>query len=482
MNSILRKTLIAATVAGAFGANAAEIVSDDSGSAAGIQQVISAEGLALAGGISTSITAANDALRIGFVPGIDAYSQDDLLLFTIAGADIASSTTQSGVTLQYDNGGTWVTVARALGVDTSTGVITFGLVDTDNDDTNGLTNLLASDADSATYYIDGVDLEDVDATTGISVSYNGLRQQVPIDPASATSVAQVGSQFSLGANTDYDLDATIDVEAERMTFVDAEAGDDFFNSMGDSSTAESSETNNDTFTLSVASSADLLVADASSVVHSLTTSTNFDWTLDSDGDYAGASATGSSSVTGVTVADDLSDDESTLVVTASGTGVGSSTTTVTLTVPGTATLEEADFEVATTVNYYLGVTTTADSVDLGTTDVGSWGLSGATRFVEFYPTGVGITQFVYIANTSDVDAEVEMTVMDASGTAYECGILDTVALGNAVTNFGAEVFSTLEECGVVGNRLAISFTINAPDAAIDLTAGYNSRGDRVLVD
>jgi hypothetical protein len=131
MNSILRKTLIAATVAGAFGANAAEIVSDDNSAAAGIQQVISAEGLALANSITTGLTAGNTTLRIGLTPAIDSYSQDDLLRFTITGATITSSTTQAGTTLQYWDGSAWVTVAEALNVDADSGVLTFGLVDTD---------------------------------------------------------------------------------------------------------------------------------------------------------------------------------------------------------------------------------------------------------------------------------------------------------------------------------------------------------------
>lgn len=488
MNSILKKTLIAATVAGAFGANAATIVSDDSSSTTtGIQQVISAEGLALATSISTGVVAGNSTLRVGLTPAIDSYSQDDLLRFTFTGATITSSTTQAGTSLQYWDGSAWVTVAEALNVSATTGVVTFGLVDTDST-TTALDNILLTDADANTFYIDGVGLQDIDASTGVVVSYTGRRQLEDIDAAGATTIATVGSQYSLGSSTaDYDLDATIDVEQSRRLFVDAGSSlDDFFNSVGAAGTTEeTSPTTTDSFALTVSSSANLLVTTPSAVTHSLTTTSNFDWTLSSSNAYNGASATGTTSATsGITsIADSLSTDQSTLNVVVTGSSAGSSTTTVALTVPGTATLTESEFEAATTVAYYLGVTTTAGSMALGTTDVGEWGLSGATRFVEFYPTGTGITQFIYIANTSDVEAEVELTVYDDNGTVYECGILDTKAAPNAVTKFGPEVFSTVTgDCGVPGNRLALSFTINAPDAAIDLTAGYNSRGDRVLID
>jgi len=464
MNSILRKTLIAAAVAGAASANAATISSvDNSTTTAGIQQVISAEGY----GLLKSITVGNQdgtsstQLQVALTPAIDTYDgSSDLLVFTFTGATVnTSSTVLSSVTVTDSTGAT----EYASGFGITSDSITVDL------NAAGAAVLNAG----GTVYLSGVVLTDLESS--VQVAYNGLRNTQPFDQASATTIATVASQFSASNATD--LDATIDVEKERKVFVDTDSTSSFFNNN------DTDEDGEDTFVVALSNTSNLLTATVSDVTHAVTTTGNFDWTLGSDSKFD--STTVDTAVTTGTVTESLSDDGTTLSIAVDGDFTTTAqTSTVTFDVPGDVTLVESEFTLSSVAKYYIGSTSTNSSATVASgVDIGDWGLSGATRFIEFFPIGTGITQFVYISNTSDVDAEVEMTVYDDSGTVYECGTLDTVATGDSVTKFGPEIYNTITgDCNVVGNRLAISLTINAPDASIDMTAGYNSRGDRVLID
>lgn len=462
MNSILRKTLIAAAVAGTFGANAATISSvDANGTAAGIQQVISAEGLAIAGNeivVGNEAGTSTEELQVSWTPAIN-HADGDAVIFTFTNASIDSSTAVAGLAL-VNAAGVELAGTDVIGLDVEDGTVTVSISDA------SLSAFDTVETTPVTAYLHGVTLDMADAT-GVAVSSYSQRNQIQFDQATATSVASVASQFSLGATADDDLNGEIDVTASRFTFTNGE----------DTANTE------DTFDITVATSSQLLTATATSVVHTVETTGNFDWTLDAEGDFD--TGTVDSSVAGATaISESLNDDMDELTITVTG-DVDNVQGEYTFDVPGDVTLVESSYSASTTVNYSLTLTgdpATAGTLDLGDTDIGAWTLSGTTHFIEFFPTGSGLTQFVYVANTGNVDAGIEMSVLDNSGDVYTCGDIGVEAASDAVTSVGPAIVNALDDCGVTGNRLAITLTINANSTDIDVTAGYNSRGDRVLID
>jgi hypothetical protein len=124
-----------------------------------------------------------------------------------------------------------------------------------------------------------------------------------------------------------------------------------------------------------------------------------------------------------------------------------------------------------------------DEVSFSDQAAGAWTLSGANVNVEFMPFGGGITQFVYVTNTGSVSGDIEVTAYDESGTVFGPVSVSATATGNSVTNITAALVTALTNAGANTStgRLSFTLTVNSPSADIQVTAGYNSRGDRVLV-
>ncbi|MCC2606150.1 hypothetical protein [Planctobacterium marinum] len=466
MNSILRKTLIAAAVAGTFGANAATITSVDNGAAAGIQQVISSQGLvANAGEIvvgNTPNSADSNELRVGWTPSV-AYNDNDVLVFTFSGATIdTTATTVSTVGLENAAGATRVGAGLTSVIDVTSTSVTIS-VDADN--------VLAG---STAYYLTGITLDVTDTAAGsISVASSAQRGNANFDTGAATTIASVASQWTLGATGDTDLNGVIDVTNSRYSFS--------ANSDGDATLDE--------FDITVTTGTHLMTTTATAVTSVVTTSGSFDWTLDSDGDFDTATVDNTVAAGSATATESLNDDMDELTLTLSG-DADNGISTWQFDVPGDVALTESIYNAETTVSYSFDVDgagaepATPGTLNLGSSSIGAWTLGGTSAFIEFMPYGSGLTQFIYVANTSSVDAGIELSAISDSGETANCGELSVSAAGNAVTSIGGAVLTALESCGLgnSGDRLALTLTINADSAAIDVTAGYNSRGDRVLID
>ena len=99
------------------------------------------------------------------------------------------------------------------------------------------------------------------------------------------------------------------------------------------------------------------------------------------------------------------------------------------------------------------------------------------------PYGSGITQFIYVTNTGNVSGDIEVQGYDQSGTAFGPVAVNATAKAKAVTNITNAVNAALEDAGVNVTTGRVSFTlvINSPSADVEVTSGYNSRGNRVLV-
>lgn len=477
MKSIFTKTLIAAAVASIGSAQAANVYSVDSGTATGIQQVISSEGLALAKTIVVGNTAgmSTSELQVAIDPEIITYEDSDLLEFTFGGAEIdTSATTLSSV--RVTDGST--AVASGFGFITKDGKTVGVRLDV----TSATAINTAAAATNGRIYLTNVTLKNVDSA--ISVAYQGSRNSNAFDQASSTEVAQVASSFTVTApGTGTSLDATIDVENSRKSFVTGvEDTDEFYNDGGDAGSKTT-----DTYKLTAKATSNLLPVTISKAVHTLVPGSggNLDFLKNSAGTaldsskVAGSAGTVDSAPTAALTTDGNLTVQYDGAI-ADATGIQH---IIALTVNQSAELIPQTFTGSSKITYTYG-TATPVTFDVDSYTVGTWGLSGATQLVEFMPFGSGITQFFYVANSSSVAGDIEVSAIDQSGTVYKGGTLGVSAAANSVTNVGAEVISKLTAAGAntSSGRLAITLVINAPKADIEVTAGYNARGNRVLVD
>ena len=150
------------------------------------------------------------------------------------------------------------------------------------------------------------------------------------------------------------------------------------------------------------------------------------------------------------------------------------TDTVTIT-PATGTsavvLNAQDFDLA--ANYTYATTKTAL---LGSRAAGEWTLNGAMVNVPYMPYGPSVSQILYITNTGSLDADVNVTAFDDTGTAYDLGLL-TVSKAGAVTGLAKEVKDALEAKGFdMSGKVSLTITVNAQDKDITVYSAYNVGG------
>lgn len=457
MKSVFNKTLIAAAIASVATAQAATISSTDNEPATGIQQVISSEGLAILGGIDVvePNAAGFDAdadLVVAIDPDVQSYTDTDTMIFTFSGATVdTTASVTSGIELVDASGNQIATFFNigssfvSLSPDTTT-------------NTAALTTL--NTAGNGLFYLTGVTL---DVTGDVSVSYNASRAGEAFDAGSATEIAQLDSEYTISSNTSDLLNATIDVEEERKEFT------------------TSPTTTTDTYSVSVVSDADLLQTTRGNATIMLKAG-DLDFLADEDGDLD----SGQYAVTGteVSASADLDLTSSPEVLTVeTNDNVGD--VTLTLYELGNTTanadrdpMSAQSFTADVEVDYvYSG---TAGSISVEGLSAGSWGLSGATVNIPYMPYGSGISQIIYVSNSSDVAGDIELTAFDDQGNSFGPVTLSITAAGDSVTNIGPAVGAALEDAGFDGTgKVDMTLVVNSPSGDIDVFAAYNVRGDRL---
>lgn len=459
MNSMLRKTLLAASVAATFGVNAAVITPvDTDGATMGVQlETISAEGFAIVGSIDVGLAAGDVTVQI--TPEAPNYFREDSLILNVTGATIDTSVPLSGIQL-VDAAGT-TAFAQAIVVEEDQ--IVFSLVSTDPNPANPFTNVLTTAAAGVDLFLTGVTFDEVSGP--VAVSYFVERGTRDIDPASATSVVTIGSQFAASVETA--LNGVVDVNNQRQTFA-----------------AFGTTTSSDSFELTLTSAADLLPvvpSDATIVVEG----EDLTFLVDEDGDLLAGQVSVAVNNTATASTDTLTDDG--LVSIAIGSDV-TGTTMVTL---ANATGDDAPALVAPqsftadfAVDYELASNAASTgSIAFNDLNVGAWSLNGASLNVPYLPYGNGLSQVITVSNESDVDGAIEMTVLSDTGEVMGPVMLDVVAAAQSVTSIGGAVSQALSDAGITGRRvnLDITFTITAPSSAVSMFVNYNVRGDRIPV-
>lgn len=454
MNSMLKKTLLAASVAATFGVNAAVIQPVDTDAMMmGTQlQVISAEGFAIVESIGVGTGA--DEVLVQVLPEIPTYFQSDILEFVFTGATVDENVSLSTVQLRLASDDT--VVAQALEV--SDNVVSFVLIDTAAGNT-GFDNPLLADAGVA-LYVDGITLSEVAGP--VSASYSIIRGDRTFDSAASTAVVTIGSQFA--ATVAEELNGVVDVENDRQTFVGGGVSD--------------------SFGLTLASTADLLTVTPTDAAITIA-GEDLTFLVDEEGDLLASQVGVALNANTVTTTDSVTEDG--LVVVELGVDV-TGTTTVTL---SNSTDEDAPALVAPqsfTADFGVDYELTTNAASTGSIafnglDIGAWSLNGATLNVPYMPFGSGITQILYVSNDSDVDGMIEVSALSSTGEVMGPVALNITATAQTVTNIGSATLQALSEAGIQlqGARLDLTFTITAPTDSIELFAAYNSRGDRLAV-
>lgn len=358
-----------------------------------------------------------------------AYQETDLLILTISGAVIDDAD-------DVDIGGS---AFEFLGSDETT--ITLR-------PTQG-----SGGVPAGTYDISGIVLQEFDgavtfASKGVTV------QGFDIDESDATAIAYAGSEFDI--DSDDELDATVDVEAERKEFTSGLT---------------------DNFSIEVDSGADLLAVDAG-VVSLAVTGSNLDFLNDGDGDLDDASYE----------LDGLTEDEADLegnTLTVTSSDAYASSFGITFTADGeddddAQALEAQSFSAEVELTYsYMG---TADTTDPTTLDVGEWSLSGATVNLPYMPYGGSISQIIYLSNDGTVEGDIELTAFDDEGNTYGPVMLSVTAAPGAVTSLAPAVSEALNDEGFdFDGKLDITLVVNSPSADVEVFGAYNVAGDRLSV-
>lgn len=470
MNSIFRKTLVAAAVMGMASANAATITAWNNtagavwsstevaanGSTLGTGAafpLVSAEGYAIAKSIGVNSTAGQLGAR--WTAGV-AYSVGDLITLTVSNATIATASSNPTMTLASGAG--------AIGLlNEAAGSVTFRV-------TTAVTA-------GSTFTIGGLVLTGASGAVSLSTVGTITGSSTNFDASKTTTVGMVASEFTVGAG-DHKLNAVIDVEKARKQF-----------------TSTSTSTTADLLTYDIEAGADLMQVNYTTPVVTLKGS-DLSWLLDKDGklessNYNLASAT-DTALSVDTAADktflNTAQTEFKVTATEAYTTTGANDVQLTLTVDGAAdanaqVLAAQSFTADMALGYaFNGTPATTDSLAVNGLAAGAWTLSGKTVNIPFMPYGSGISQIIHVSNDGNVSGDIELTAFDDSGQSYGPVSLSLTATAKTVTRLNGAIRTALTDAGFDGiGNLDITLVINSPSADIEVFAAYNVRGDRVGV-
>lgn len=440
MTNLFKKTLVAAAVmATASSAFADPTIEIDDGDVVTISQ----EG-----------AAGEDSIELPTVTVTldDEYAVNDRLVFSISGATVS----ENNATLTSSSGN--IQLGRLASDDANEAIFRITSL---ADDGAGSTQPTTGEA----LVLAGLDL-DTDSVIGdagdVTVSFIGrLQDGTVIESTDAETAIEVESQFDLGDVTA--LDATIDVNQDRQTFVDDDE---------------------DELSISIDEVDDLtFAATATTVTHVLFG--NFAY-VDTDGDGdADVDIVGAGDNNDTFDDAEFSDDF--MSVTLVQTVVGDiDTATVTIDAPGVdednPTLEAQSFSATVTLGYTFG-DDGEDEVELATeASVGSWDLNGAQVFAPYVPVNfAGLINRIILVNDGVQDGEIEVEAFDESGNAYPAVDLGvTLEGGSNVSITGSQIAEALSIDSA--EKLSVTFTINAPAEDVTATGFSQSAAGRQLID
>ncbi len=321
----------------------------------------------------------------------------------------------------------------------------------------------ATTAATITFAAGDFDFDDasVELTNDVAVTYSAQTSTgVIIDNATTNTLADIVElKDELSSSVTTALDGVVDVTAERLALTAA------------------------TDVLQVTTARVAALTDPS-VINSTTIVINgdFSWIVDQNATTEGVQTNVVAATGGTSLATTVEADKITIVDT--GTTVGAYNVTFTpgnnFVAPATApsaVIVDQDYTVDVSVNYDVGA---GDNDDVNAAAAaGSWTLNGATRTVQAYPLGSNVSNFLWVTNDGSLAGEISV-MATANGTTYNLGNVGT-AEPKTLTYIAGEVQAALGAEGIFSGRVQLEVTVNAPDANIDVYAGYkvNSDADRL---
>ncbi|WP_394200810.1 hypothetical protein [Shewanella waksmanii] len=458
---MLKKTLIALAVASvATTASAADVT--DTASAL----------LSKQGAVNTANVQIGNAVSVGDAAGdvlvsLEAeYKPDDLLYFDFVGGDVdlTNSVITTDVQLYAADEVTLVgTMVLGLLPSSTKNQLVMRVTSLDYIDPNDAANttkfgkLIVNGLTFKTTSIlsSGKTTLDYRAETSTGIEIDAGKN-------SATIIFEAKDQFA--AAVTHDLDATIDVNEQRLKFVGTGA-----TTYEDVVTVETTEN----------------AAPTGKVWALPATATKSDYVIHGDFSFLGeANDSGIITTSNVTsTADAAPKVYADKIVT---TYAGLTANTITIDISGETAgvadkaLSPQEFTATTTVSY-TDFSTKAGSVILqDKADAGAWGLNGAIVHVPFMPFRDGFSPIVSVSNTSNQDGDIEVLVYaknDADWVEPQSYMLTTTAIADAMTNITPE----LQGLGIEGD-VAFDVIVNAPKQSIAVSALYFNGGDRAVIE
>lgn len=440
MKFLLKKTLLAASVAVAFGASAGDV--------AVTKQVHSKEGL-------TGVTAGQTSNTISYDLAA-AYRDGDKITFTFPDGALVSNGFPSQINVAAVN--------NAVEADAIAGLALGLLNSTDSSVTYRVT--------SVTQPTDGAGTTYTNRTTIGNTLVLGTVQYTPAAVLAGAVTVTVTSQTSVGDVLDSQGTRTATLAESKSQFGTVEVTESFDNVIDVSAMRKSF----------VGSLTD-------SMTYEITNPTTTGWLNLASVTETEAVVNGESGkLAGVTSADFTTggtavfvEDDAKLTVTYAGL---TTTDTITFTAPTGAdalVLETQDF----TTDYvysYTSAAAVAGSKTVGeNVNAGEWTLNGSTVNIPYMPYGVSASQIMYITNDGTQSGDIMVTAFDETGKMYDLGVVGTAAAGT-VTKAAPLINNALRSNGFSAGKLSITITVNAPDSDITVYAAYNVGGsDRGFV-
>lgn len=453
MKTMMKTTLVAASIAAVFGANA--------GTLTVTEQTHSVEGLA---GVTADQTSNSIAYKLGA-----AYREGDKVTFTFSEGALVATSFPTVINLPPVN--------SAVEADAIAG-LTLGL--------------LNSDANSVTFRVTKLTLPHNDATTPVeyqngstlgatltlgSVKYKvaALAAPVVVSVSSQTTagdildsagtrtgnIASAKSQFGT-AVIDESFNAVIDVAQSRKSFVG-----------GTNDSMEFTITNPNTLGADKAPGGTGVNADWLNLA---TTNTTAATLFGEAGKMTGLA--GSNFATGGT--NTFTEADAKLAISYTGL-VTNDTVVFTPTTGDDADVLEAQKFTTDVVYNYTSAAAVAGSKTIATgLASGEWKLNGATVNIPYMPYSANASQIMYVTNAGNQAGDISVTAFDEKGKEWDLGIV-AMAKGNTVTKVTADIQRALDTQGFTGGKLSITITVNAPAADITVYASYNAGSVRGFV-
>lgn len=460
---MLKKTLIALAVASvATAASAADVT--DTASAL----------LSKQGAVNTANVQIGNAASVGDAAGdvlvsLEAeYKPDDLLYFDFVGGDVDLTASVITTDVQLfaapaDGGALLGTMVLGLLPSSTKNQLVMRVTSLDyinsNDPlnttkygklvVNGLTFKTTSILSSGKTTLD----YRAETSTGI---------EIDAGKDSATIIFEAKDQFA--AAVTHDLDATIDVNEQRLKFVGTGV-----TAYEDVVTVETTEN----------------AAPTGKVWALPATATKSDYVIHGDFSFLGeANDSGIITTSNVTSSADAAPKVYADKIVTTYAGLTANTITIDISGETSGVADKAlspqEFTATTTVAY-TDFSSAAGSVILqDKADAGAWGLNGAIIHVPFMPFRDGYSPIVSVSNTSNQDGDIEVLVYaknDADWVEPTSYMLNTTAIADAMTNITPE----LQSLGINGD-VAFDVIVNAPKQSIAVNALYFNEGDRAVLE